>query len=82
MTTFDPDSLEQDITVLQKIYFELGGVTALDCYVTRAGARARRRRGAGARLLDAAAVRLNEYAGRERGDRGRADQRGRDDDRK
>jgi uncharacterized protein len=37
MTTFDPDSLEQDITVLQKIYFELGGVTALDCYVVRPG---------------------------------------------
>jgi uncharacterized protein YcbX len=37
MTTFDPDSLAQDITVLQKIYFELGGVTALDCYVVRPG---------------------------------------------
>jgi MOSC domain-containing protein len=37
MTTFDPDSLEQDITVLQKIYFELDGVTALDCTVVRPG---------------------------------------------
>jgi len=37
MTTFDPDTLEQDITVLQKIYFELGGRTALDCYVVRSG---------------------------------------------
>ena len=37
MTTFDPDTLEQDITVLQKIYFELGGRTALDCYVVRPG---------------------------------------------
>jgi uncharacterized protein YcbX len=37
MTTFDPDSLEQDITVLQKIYWELGGRTALDCYVLRPG---------------------------------------------
>ena len=37
MTTFDPDTLEQDITVLQKIYFELGGRTALDCYVIRPG---------------------------------------------
>ena len=37
MTTFDPDSLEQDITVLQKIYFELDGVTALDCYVVEPG---------------------------------------------
>jgi uncharacterized protein YcbX len=37
MTTFDPDTLEQDIGVLQKIYFELGGVTALDCYVIEPG---------------------------------------------
>ena len=37
MTTFDPDTLEQDIGVLQKIYFELGGVTALDCYVVEPG---------------------------------------------
>jgi hypothetical protein len=37
MTTYDPDTLEQDITVLQKIVFELGGRTALDCYVIRAG---------------------------------------------
>jgi hypothetical protein len=37
MTTYDPDTLEQDITVLQKIYFELGGVTALDCYVLEPG---------------------------------------------
>jgi uncharacterized protein YcbX len=38
MTTYDPDTLEQDITVLQKIYWELGGHTALDCYVLRPGA--------------------------------------------
>lgn len=37
MTTFDPDTLEQDIGVLQKIYFELDGVTALDCFVLRPG---------------------------------------------
>jgi uncharacterized protein YcbX len=37
MTTFDPDTLEQDITVLQKIYFELDGRTALDCYVVEPG---------------------------------------------
>jgi uncharacterized protein YcbX len=37
MTTFDPDTLEQDISVLQKITFELGGRTALDCYVIRPG---------------------------------------------
>ena len=37
MTTYDPDTLEQDISVLQKIVFELGGRTALDCYVVRPG---------------------------------------------
>jgi MOSC domain-containing protein YiiM len=37
MTTFDPDTLEQDISVLQKIYFELDGRTALDCAVIRPG---------------------------------------------
>jgi uncharacterized protein YcbX len=49
MTTFDPDSLEQDITVLQKIYFELDGVTALDCYVVQPG---RVRVGDEAQVLD------------------------------
>jgi uncharacterized protein YcbX len=38
MTTFDPDTLEQDITVLQKIHWELDGRTALDCHVLRPGA--------------------------------------------
>src|SRR3954463_6007461 len=37
MTTFDPDTLEQDIGILQKIYFDLDGRTALDCYVIRPG---------------------------------------------
>jgi uncharacterized protein YcbX len=37
MTTYDPDTLEQDITVLQKIVFDLGGRTALDCYVLQPG---------------------------------------------
>jgi MOSC domain-containing protein len=37
MTTFDPDTLEQDLRVLQKIYFELDGKTALDCYVVEPG---------------------------------------------
>ena len=37
MTTFDPDTLEQDITVLQKIAWELDGRTALDCYVLQPG---------------------------------------------
>ena len=54
MTTFDPDTLEQDITVLQKIYWELGGRTALDCYVLPPGPGTRRRRGRGRGLLDAA----------------------------
>jgi uncharacterized protein YcbX len=37
MTTYDPDALEQDISVLQKIVFELEGRTALDCYVLEPG---------------------------------------------
>lgn len=37
MTTFDPDTLEQDIGVLQKIVFDLDGRTALDCYVVESG---------------------------------------------
>ena len=49
MTTFDPDSLEQDISVLQKIYFELDGRTALDCYVIEPG---RVRVGDEAQVLD------------------------------
>ena len=49
MTTYDPDTLDQDISVLQKIYFELGGRTALDCYVVEPG---RVRVGDRAELLD------------------------------
>jgi uncharacterized protein YcbX len=49
MTTLDPDTLEQDISVLQKIYFELDGVTALDCYALEPG---RVRVGDRAELLD------------------------------
>jgi uncharacterized protein YcbX len=37
MTTYDPDTLEQDISVLQKIYWELDGRTALDCHVLEPG---------------------------------------------
>jgi hypothetical protein len=37
MTTYDPDTLEQDISVLQRIYWELDGRTALDCYVLQPG---------------------------------------------
>jgi hypothetical protein len=35
--TFDPDTLEQEITVLQKIVFDLDGVTALDCFALEPG---------------------------------------------
>ena len=37
MTTYDPDTLEQDIEILKKIYFVLGGRTALDCSVLEPG---------------------------------------------
>jgi uncharacterized protein YcbX len=37
MTTYDPDTLEQDIEVLKKIYLTLGGKTALDCDVIEPG---------------------------------------------
>jgi uncharacterized protein YcbX len=35
MTTFDPDSAEQDVEVLLRIHRELGGSLALDCEVLR-----------------------------------------------
>lgn len=37
MTTFDPDTLEQDPTVLRRIVQEMGGRLALDTYVVRGG---------------------------------------------
>jgi uncharacterized protein YcbX len=37
MTTFDPDTAEQDVEVLQRIHHELGGELALDCKVLRPG---------------------------------------------
>ncbi len=37
MTTFHPDSLEQDVGVLRKINEEFGGRLALDCYVVTPG---------------------------------------------
>lgn len=37
MTTFDPDSLEQDVGVLRKINREFGGRVALDSYVVTSG---------------------------------------------
>src|SRR5262249_45202590 len=37
MTTYDPDTLEQDPSVLRRIVEQLGGHLALDSYVVRAG---------------------------------------------
>jgi hypothetical protein len=37
MTTFDPDTLEQDVSVLRRIVRELGGTMALDCAVLEEG---------------------------------------------
>ncbi len=37
MTTFDPDTLEQDTGVLRRINREFGGRLALNCYVVRPG---------------------------------------------
>jgi uncharacterized protein YcbX len=37
MTTYDPDSLEQDPSVLRRIVKEMGGRLGLDCYVIQGG---------------------------------------------
>ena len=37
MTTFDPDTLVQDVGVLLKIRREFGGLLALNCYVVKGG---------------------------------------------
>ncbi len=37
MTTYDPDTLEQDPAVLRRIVQEMGGRLALDSYVVQAG---------------------------------------------
>ncbi len=37
MTTYDPDTLEQDPSVLRRIVQEMGGRLALDSYVIEAG---------------------------------------------
>ena len=37
MTTYDPDTLEQDLSVLRRIASEFGGQMALDCGVDRGG---------------------------------------------
>jgi uncharacterized protein YcbX len=37
MTTYDPDTLEHDPTVLRRIVQEMGGRLALDSYVVRGG---------------------------------------------
>ncbi|MEO5656808.1 MAG: MOSC N-terminal beta barrel domain-containing protein [Nitrospiria bacterium] len=37
MTTFDPDTQEQDLSVLRRIRNEFGGTMALDCHVIQGG---------------------------------------------
>jgi uncharacterized protein YcbX len=37
MTTFDPDTLAQDVGVLRRIQTEFGGTLALNCFVVRGG---------------------------------------------
>ena len=37
MTTFDPDTLAQDVDVLRGIHRDFGGKIALNCYVVRGG---------------------------------------------
>jgi uncharacterized protein YcbX len=37
MTTFDPDTIEQDVEVLKRIHRELDGTFALDCSVATPG---------------------------------------------
>jgi hypothetical protein len=37
MTTYDPDTLEQDLSVLRRVVRELGGRLGLDCYVIQGG---------------------------------------------
>jgi hypothetical protein len=37
MTTYDPDTQEQDLSVLRRIVSEFGGKMALDCAVVRGG---------------------------------------------
>ena len=37
MTTLDPDTREQDLSVLRKIRKEFGGTMALDCAVIQGG---------------------------------------------
>jgi uncharacterized protein len=37
MTTFDPDTLAQDVNVLRRIVREMGGTLALNCSVARGG---------------------------------------------
>jgi uncharacterized protein YcbX len=49
MTTFDPDTAEQDIEVLERIHQEFGGTFALDCSVEQPGSV---RIGDAVRLLD------------------------------
>jgi len=59
MTTFDPDSLAQDLGVLRRIVRELDGVLGLNCSVLRGGTL---RRGDVVELVDAASVDPGEPA--------------------
>lgn len=49
MTTFDPDTLERDPSVLRRIVHEFGGTIALDCWVLERG---RVRRGDRVEVVD------------------------------
>jgi MOSC domain-containing protein len=49
MTTFDPDSLEQDASILKRIVKDFGGTIALDCWVIEGG---RIRRGDQVEIVD------------------------------
>ena len=37
VTTFDPDTLQQDVNVLRRIHREFDGSLALNCYVIQGG---------------------------------------------
>jgi hypothetical protein len=59
MTTFDPDTVEQDVEVLKRIHRELDGTFALDCSIETPG---HVRVGDAVRLLEAAFANLTEQA--------------------
>jgi uncharacterized protein YcbX len=59
MTTFDPDTLAQDVGVLRRIQREFGGTLALNCHVVRGGTL---RVGDPVEILDALPDRLHPQA--------------------